>query len=666
MEHTIKQLHFGAAYYPEHWPEEGWTKDIQLMKAAGFTVVRMGEFAWSSFEPLEGQFHFDWLEQAIERLSENGIVSVLGTPTAAPPAWLTQKYPQTLAVNEAGIRYEHGKRCHYCVNSAEYHAHTRRIVNALGERFGSNPNVIGWQFDNEFGTVCYCSTCQKAFQAYLAEKFRDLETINQHWSTAYWSQTYSEWEQIPLPKAGHNPGLMLAFQQFVTHSYKNYQKLQADVLRPYLPEGVWITHNFMKWFPVYDHYALSEDLDLASWDWYVGSGHNDYTESGAAHDLVRGFKQRNFWVMETQPGHVNWSGINNAVNQGEARTMAWHAVGHGADALLYWQWCPALNGQEQYHGTLIDQSGQPRPFYAEAAQIGAEFAKVSDLLAGSEIQSRVAILYDYNSRWSQDWQRHHQDYDYVQHLLHYYKAIARQNIPVDILSADQPLDKKYRLIITPGLAILTPERTQQLMDFVKQGGILILTARTGVKDEFNALLPSRPPGALAEVAGVEVEDYYALDKRIPVEGQLFTGYAQIWAERLRILDEKNFVQPIVRYGVSNGWLDNRPAATVNVVGRGFVYYIGTLFDENAQNKLIEYICKMQRISPLMKTPKGVEVCQRVTPEGQKIYIMINHQDKKQKIEIPWPAREHLSSFSGKGELTLEPYGVVILTKAEEA
>jgi len=152
------KLHFGAAYYPEHWTEERWPEDIHLMVNAGFTVARLGEFAWSTFEPEEGDFHFDWLEDAIELLAENNIQTVLGTPTAAPPAWLTHKYPNTLAVNEDGKKREHGIRCHYCVNSSEYHHQTRRIVNAMAERFGPNPHIVGWQFDNEYGTVCYCKT----------------------------------------------------------------------------------------------------------------------------------------------------------------------------------------------------------------------------------------------------------------------------------------------------------------------------------------------------------------------------------------------------------------------------------------------------------------------------------------------------------------------------
>jgi beta-galactosidase len=457
---------------------------------------------------------------------------------------------------------------------------------------------------------------------------------------------------------------MLAFQQFVTHSYRQFQKIQIEALKPHLLEGVWITHNFMKWYPTYDHYELSADLDLASWDWYAGTGHNDYTESGAAHDLVRGFKRRNFWLMETQPGNVNWSTINNPVSKGESRAMAWHAVGHGADAVLYWQWRSALNGQEQYHGTLVDQSGQPRPFYTEAVQLGEEFSKTSELLAGSEIKAKVAILNDYDCRWSLDWQPHHKNFDYVKHLIHYYKYFAAHNIPVDIISANEPLDG-YRLVIAPGLVIANEEQAERFEKFLSRSGTLVLTIRTGMKDKFNTLLPSRPPGPFRELTNVEVEEYYALDTPATVKGNFFNGVSRQWAERLKTIDEDKLMQPVARYLRYNGWLDDQLAITVNPLKRGYVFYVGTYLDENAQAKLLEHICKIARIKPVLDTPRGVEACQRVTPEGQTVYILINHEVGSKKVNIPWEANEHLSGGTGKGELTLAPYGIAILTEVIE-
>jgi beta-galactosidase len=654
-----QQLHLGAAYYPEHWPEERWPDDIRLMREAGLTVVRMAEFAWSSMEAGTGKFNFDWLDRVINLLAAEGIKTILGTPTAAPPAWLVQKYPDLLAVDESGRLVQFGNRCHYCVNSPEFHASTQRIVKAMARRFGNNPHVIGWQIDNEYNCVCYCERCQSLFQQYLQEKFDSLEALNERWSTSYWSQTYSAWEQIPIPNGTHNPGLMLEFKHFISENYRKFQRLQLDTLHLHLKPGVWTTHNFMGWYDGFDHYTMAKDLDMASWDWYVGSGHHDYLQSGAIHDLTRGFKRRNFWLMETQPGNVNWSPLNNALDKGEARAMAWHAVAHGAEAVLYWQWRSALGGQEQYHGTLVDQSGQPRPFYEEARLVGQEFKVVSNLLAGSVVKARVAMLNCYDSRWSIGWQRHHNDFDYVAHFKHYYRSLAVRNINVDIISADEPLDG-YKLVVAPALLILNEKRVVQLKEFVKNGGSLILTLRSGMKDEFNALLPSRQPGALAEMAGLEVEEYYALLDPIPIKGNLFKGTSRLWAERLRLLDI-NLTIPVARYGASNGWLDDQVAVAVHPYEKGMVYYVGAYLDEASQQALMDQILITSGIRPI-QAPDGVEIRTRVKTDGGEIYFVINHSHKEQILHLPWAGREHLSQQEIEGEIKLPPFGVAILTK----
>jgi beta-galactosidase len=656
------RLYLGAAYYPEQWPEERWPEDIRLMRQAGLTVARMAEFAWSALEPAAGKLDFGWLDRAIDLLASEGIASVLGTPTAAPPAWLVQEYPGVLALDESGRRVQFGNRCHYCVNSPALHAATQHLVEAMAIHFGGNPHVIGWQIDNEYNRVCYCERCQSLFHQYLKDKFGSLEALNERWATRYWSQTYTAWEQIPLPVGGHNPGLMLAFKHFNTESYRKFQRLQLEILRPRLKPGIWVTHNFMGWYNGFDHYEIAEELDMVSWDWYVGTGHHDYLTTGAAHDLARGFKRRNFWLMETQPGHVNWSSPNNDLNQGEARAMAWHAVAHGADAVLYWQWRSALGGQEQYHGTLVDQSGQPRPFYEEARQLGRDFKTVSSLLAGSVVKARVAMLHCYDSRWSIEWQRHHNEFDYVTHFNHYYRSLAIRNVDVDVVSADEALEG-YGLVIAPAMLVLNEKRVARLKEFVKRGGVLVLTLRTGMKDEFNALLPTRQPGPLAEMAGVEVEEYYALLNPIPVEGNLFKGTSKLWAERLKILDA-NLAIPAAYYGNANGWLDNQPAITAHPFGNGMVYYIGAYLDETSQQALMDHILSIAGMQPI-QTPTGVEVRTRLSQAGEEIYFFINHERLEQTVHLPWPAHDHLNQQEIEGALPLPPYGVAILTKNKD-
>lgn len=654
-------LHLGAAYYPEHWDESRWEADIRLMREAGLTVVRMAEFAWAKLEPAEGEFDFEWLDNAIQRLAEANIQTVLGTPTAAPPAWLIKQHPEILLTEANGRPTFFGNRCHFCANSETYHIYTRRIAEKMAERFGKNPAVIGWQIDNEYNRVCYCAACRRKFQQFLERRYGSLENLNARWTTHYWSQRYDRWDEIELPTDVWNPqspGLRLEFQRFQTDTFRRYQKIQLEALRPHLAAGVWVTHNFMDWFDVFDHYELAADLDLASWDWYVSQGHNHYTLSAAKHDLVRGYQRRNFWVMETQPATTSWGDVPNALHAGEARAMAWHAVGHGADAVLYWQWRAPLNGQEQYHGTLIDQSGQPRPFFEDVKRLGAEFAAVRQLLAGSAPSARVALLNSYESRWAIQFQRFHHKFDYVQHFTHYHGVLAAHNLPTDILSPTAEV-KGYKLIIAPALHIVSEALAARLAEFVRGGGHLVLTLRSGMKDEYNALLPMRQPGLLAELAGVEVEEYYALEQPVAVTGNWFKGESHQWAERLSRRDGQN-TKIIARYEAGHSWLAGHPAITVRSFGRGLVYMVGAYLDSAAQGAFLSRVIESAEVRPVLETPPGVEACRRVTPAGQSIYLVINHTLQPQAIKLPWPALNHLTSTTAP-TLMLASFETAVLT-----
>jgi len=396
-------------------------------------------------------------------------------------------------------------------------------------------------------------------------------------------------------------------------------------------------------------------------------GHNDYLSSGVLHDLVRGFKHQNFWLIETQPGTVNWKEINNSLDKGETRAMAWHAVAHGADAVLYWQWRSALGGQEQMHGTLVDQSGQPRPFYNEAQQIGQDFTAASEFLAGSRVQASVAMLNDYDSLWALQWQPHHRDFDYVEHFTHYYRPLAGLNVAVDVLSAqglgkDQSLTG-YKLVIAPSLLLQTEGMVAALQKYVSQGGHLVLTIRSGMKDEYNSLLPLRQPGRLAEMAGIEVEEYYALQEPVPVEGKLFAGESRLWAERLILIgDEK--ARTMAQYGKSNGWLDEQIAITVHSYGKGLVYYIGAYLDETSQKTLLARMLKTAAVTTI-SAPPGIEISTRIRPGGEIVYIVINHTNALNTIRMPWPVFNHLTGKKFPRELNFVPYGVAVVTQLKD-
>jgi len=647
----------GAAWYPEQWPESRWDEDLRLMEAANLKVVRIAEFAWSRMEPSEGHYDFDWLERAIKLAAKHHIVSVLGTPTATPPAWLTQKYPETLRAEPSGQRVTHGNRAHAWASSPRYRELCRQIAEQMAIRFGHNPDVVGWQIDNEYGyaLMSFDDGTRRQFQDWLRTKFETLDSLNTHWTTSYWSQTYDNWGEIPIPIGEHNPGLMLDWKRFVTYTWTSYQQNQIDAIRKHAEPRQFITGNFMGFFDGFDHYAITEPLTFASWDDYVGSGHVEAAYNGLTHDLTRGFKRQNFWVMETQPGAVNWSALNNFLNRGEARAMAWQAVGHGADDVNYWQWRSALNGQEEIHGVLIGPDGTPVPFYNEVSQTAHEFARVESSFRDTTPVSQVALLFSYDSHWALQFQKHTQKYDDVELLKTYYRVLRRISQSVDLVGAYAPLDS-YKLVVAPSLNVLPKDLADHLLEYVRQGGHLVLGPRSGMKDEFNALLPQRQPGFLVDALGARVEQYYALEKDVPVSGALGSGEASIWAEQLK--SQAGGDEVLLQYGRSNGWLDDQPAIITRAYGKGRITYIGAVLDEKLMATAAEWMTQKSDVTPVFgAVPEGVEVSRRVGP-GKQIFVLINYAPESRRVTLPHSMQLVLDGRQADA-VDLPPYGVAV-------
>jgi len=649
----------GTDWYPEQWPESRWEADLRLMEAAHIRVVRLAEFAWSTMEPSEGHYDFDWLERAVALAAKHHMVSVLGTPTAGPPAWLTQKYPETLLIDEKGQRAKHGNRAQGSVSSPRYREFCRKIAEQMALRFGHNPDVVGWQIDNEYGYafMSYDDYAHKLFQNWLKAKYQTLDSLNAHWTTSYWSQTYDNWSEIPVPVGEHNPGLMLDWKRFVTDTWNDYQKNQIDVIRQHADSRQFITGNFMGFFDGFDHYIMAQPLTFASWDDYVGSGHVDPDHNGLSHDLTRGFKQKNFWVIETQPGAVNWAPVNNFLNRGEVRAMAWQAIGHGADEVGYWQWRSALNGQEEYHGTLVGPDGTPVPLYEEVSQIGLEFGKAQSALAGTQPVSQVALLHSYDSHWAIDFQRHTEKYDQVALLESYYRPLYRRAQSIDVVNPYASLGN-YKLVVAPDLNLIPQDLAQHLLQFVQSGGHLVLGPRSGMKDQFNALLPQRQPGYLVEPLGGRVEQYYALESDFPVSGKWGSGEAKMWAEQLKPMASD--VKVLLRYGKSNGWLDDQPAVLTRRVGKGRITYIGAILDDKLMNAAADWMIQVSGVTPVFgPVPDGVEVSRR-HGEGKDVFILINFAKDSGHFALPRPMKFLLSGQQGSS-LDLPAYGVEVLS-----
>lgn len=647
----------GVAWYPEQWPEEQWERDLALMEAAHVRVVRIGEFAWSRMEPREGQYDFAWMDRAIAAAARHHMVVVLGTPTAAPPAWLTQAYPDTLRISQDGVRDEHGNRQQFSFASTRYRRFARAIAGQMAQRYGRNPHVVGWQLDNEYAQASFDPEAKAQFHAWLQRKYGSIEELNRRWATAYWSQTYNDFAQIPVREDEENPALLLEWKRFVSDTWTDYSRNQIEAIRPHADPRQFITTNTMGWFAGFDAYKVHEVLDIAAWDDYVAGERYDWVDNAARHDLTRGYKQRNYWVMETQPGFVNWRATNVALRKGQVRAMAWQAVAHGADAVAYWQWRAAPNGQEEYHGTLVGADGEPVPVYAEIQQVGAEFAKAGAALAGTTPHADVALINDFDSRWALGFQKHSADFDPVVQMKSFYRPLRQQAQVVDVVSALAPLDG-YKLVVAPSLNVLGEAQAQRLKAYVERGGHLVLGPRSAMKNADNGLQPQRQPGPLGELLGGRVEQFYALDKPIPVAGAAGEGSAKIWAEQLKARSPQTEVP--LRYGQANGWLDGEPAVLTRRVGKGRISYVGAWLDDATLDRLTgDWLREAQVRAPLADVPADVEV--GVRSDGRRrVLVLINHGSEAQQVRLPAPMRSLLSTGAASDAVQLAPEDVAVL------
>jgi len=651
-----ERLWLGSAWYPEQWPESAWEEDLRLMQGHGANVVRIGEYAWSRMEPTEGQYEMDWLVRAVRLAGKYGMKVVIGTPTDTPPAWMTQKYPDTLQVDGSGKRLGHGGRRQFSISSQRYRAFARTIVTKMAEALKDEPNVIGWQIGNEPTDESYDPEARAAWVAWLKQRYGTLDKLNAAWTTAYWSQTYTDWEQVPFNNDKANPGWMLELKRFITSQWRAFHRNQIDALRAVIGDKQFITINFggLGWANRFDRYEMNRDLDVTSWDDYVGMGHLKPYRNGATHDLVRGWKRQNFWVMETQPGFVNWAPVSNMLYPGETRALAWQAVGHGADAVLYWQWRNALNGQETMHGSIVGPDGKPLPIYTEVQQIGRDFAKASAVLAGTTPVSPVAILQDYPSRWAIDFQLHHKDYDQIEVLLDYYRPLKNALGAIDVVEAAEAPLARYKLVVAPSLNVITEATARRLADYVRGGGHLILGPRSGMKDEYDRLEPVRQPGPLAALLGGQVEQFYALDEEIAVG----SGKASIWAEALSTSAPDTEV--LLRYGQANGWLDGKPAVISRKVGKGRITYVGALVDDAVMKGLIDGALIDAGVARDFEVPEDVELMTR-EGEDREIVILVNHGRETREVSLPAAMTDVLAG-GRVAKVTLAAEGVAVLQR----
>lgn len=644
----------GVDYYPEHWPEERWPIDAELMQEAGISVVRLAEFAWSKLEPSERDFQFHWLDRALGILASRGIRAVLGTPTAAPPAWLVEKHRDILPLDEMRRPLEFGARLHRCLANPTFRQYSRAITTAMAKHYRKHPCVIGWQTDNEFsGNRCYCGVCAERFRQWLERKYGSLDALNRAWGTAFWSQEYSAWSQVPLPwrttcgSMAHNPSLLLDYYRFASDITVEFQHEQVEILRKHCPKH-FVTHNFMGLHDGVNYYDLAAELDFVSWD--------NYPSGSAAlpHDVMRGIQGRNFWIMEEKCGHTGWNQMSPIPRPGQVRAWAWQAVGHGADAIVFFRWRSCRSGTEQFWEGILNHDALPGRRYREVAQLGRELRQIGAEIDGTTPRNQVAILHSYDQIWALQVQPQTQGFSFGVWLARYHEGLHRLGVGTDVVSTKADL-AHYKLVIAPPLYLLDDGLAERLERYVANGGHLIVSARSGVKNEDNYARDEQLPGPLARVVGAVVEEYDAIGEAINVielwDGTRFE--VTCWCDVLK----EHGAETAATY--VRDFYARRPAITVNDFGKGRAWYVGTLPEERCFRHFLRSVVDGLGIRRVANLPKGVEVACREDERG-RVMVLTNLTGQKQQVKLADPCEDLFAKTIVADTIEMEPYGIRVL------
>ncbi|MFB6073762.1 MAG: beta-galactosidase [Haloarculaceae archaeon] len=639
-------MSIGVCYFPEHWPEARWETDVAQMAAAGIEYVRMGEFAWAALEPEPGEFDFEWLDTVLDLLADRGLSAVLCTPTATPPKWLVDEHPDVRGADPDGTPRAWGSRRFTCFNSPTYREESERITRRLADRYADHPAVAGWQTDNEYGChdtlLCYCEDCQRAFREWLRERYGDVDALNEAWGNDFWSQSYDSFSAVEVPRqtpAEHHPARLLAFQRFHNDSVAAFDAAQVEILRD--ADDEWfVTHNGMGDFGALDTARLDDDLDFWSWDSYPTgfvqatggaagepgasrsggeSGPSDAGESDAGggptddelragdpdqigmnHDRFRR-PGGTFWVMEQQPGDINWPPHSPQPADGAMRLWAHHAVAHGAETVSFFRWRRCLQGQEQYHAGLRRRDGSADRGYRDAAAAADELAGL-DLGA---VDADVALLYRHADLWATGIQPHAPEWDYWAHCRAYYRALRARGLQVDLVGPDADLSG-YGAAVAPTLHLADDALAADLRAYVEGGGHLLLGARTGQKTPEGQLHDELAPGPLADLAGLRVERHETLpaDRPIRVARGEATYDCRTWADWLAPEE----AAAVATY--ANGAAAGTPAVARNDRDGGTVWTCGAWPAPGLADDLVTTLLDEAGVAYTDRLPAGVRVAER--------------------------------------------------------
>lgn len=653
----------GVDYYPEQWDRSLWEHDIITMAQTGVKVVRFGEFSWSKLEPREGEFDFEWLDDIMKLCAGAGMGIVMGVPTNCPPQWLYESHPEIVRTGEDGKPLQTGIRGHRCINSPVFVQYARRITTQIVRRYNANRSIVAWQIDNELEAYsCTCPTCRDKFRAWLFEKYADIELINKAFGNSVWSGEYSSPQQIlppnAYPKAWQNPALCLDWYRFCNDSVVSFIKEIAIAIRKECPKAVLTTNTcFSSNTP--DFYKLFGELDFVSYDNYPPIRLPEYKEQLYSHafylDLMRGVRDQKFWVMEQLSGPTGcWQPMSPAPLPGQLKGYSLQAFAHGADAVIHFRWRTALTGAEMFWHGIFDHSGKPNRRFEEFTDLCRIAARLG-ALDNTSIVSEIAIVYSPECSYALSIQPQTEDFRYVDQLRRFHAAFSRFGANIDVVPPTADLSG-YKIVVAPSMFVNRRSATENLYRFVINGGTLVLTCRSGVKDEHNNCIMDDLPTVFKELVGAEISEYDpigSMDRTM----RDFSGteyYCREWCDILQPTTARAYCE------YADGFYKGCPAVTMNRYCSGVTYYVGTISTPDFYEGFVSNLMTQTKIPKLKGLPEGVEVTTRTNGKEEYIFFF-NNSDEPAEISLP-KSMYSLISATGKDHLKLAPFETDIVRK----
>jgi len=644
-------IRIGIDYYPEHWDRSMWDEDAARMEALGVHVVRVGEFAWSRLEPRDGEFDFSWLDDAIEVLTRHHMKIILGTPTNCAPVWLYREHPDTVRWGPDEHPSEIGIRGHRCMVSPVFRQYAGRIVEELARRYAGAPYIFAWQLDNELDSNhCACPACRAAFQTWLKEKYKTLDALNRAWGSEVWSGEISAWAQIQIRQETdtrpdwYNPAWLLDYERFAAACTSDFVRFQCEIIRRHDPHAV-ITTNacFPQHMP--DFHQEFAPLDVAAYDNYPPillpkEPETPYSNAFAL-DFVRGFKRKNFWILEQLGGPMGcWEPISPAMEPGMLEGYALQAVAHGADLLSFFRWRTSCTGAEMFCHGLLDHSNVPNRRMAELEHLCRRLEKLP-ALSDTTVQSQVAMLYSADQEFSLKNQEQSKGFAYWTQLRLFHDACMGLGVNLDVVEEHTPLEG-YRVVIVPTHFICDPQVVSRLEDFARKGGTVVVTCRSGVKDKNgNCILGQELPTLLRGLCGCCVTEYDAIGPAVQKLVLERGGSYQItsWCD---MVQPDASAQVLARY--QGRFYNGVPAITKNQFGAGVAYYVGTIGERALYRTMLIGIFRENDI-PHILLPQGVEAVTRAG-DGGTYQFLFNNTAHGQDVQLG-AGNVHLIPFEMK-------------------